>query len=646
MSKKIFLLLSVCFILASANLWADSCCSAGKKGADQLDPDNFIKMFDGKTLNGWEVLPGGKWKVENGAIVGSQDKSERRHGMLLSRKTYTDFIVKLKYKSLKGNSGFYFRAKRVKSGVSVNGFQAEIDSGGADVGGIYETAGRYWVSRVSPEKVDTFYKKHDWNEMVIRAVGKDTTVYVNGVKTVELVNDPGRTKGHFGLQLHGGQDMHVEFKDIEIMDLSDDMDYTALKESGFTQMFNGKDLTGWQTTGNWMIEEGNILTLKPRPGERGWQRYGDYIATKRKYGNFVLKLDFKFNKRGNSGVFMRIGDLKNHVTSGFELQILDTHGKKKPGQHDGGGIISTSGPSKNMMKPAGEWNEYIVYLNGNRLKVTLNGEQIQDLDISKTGLKNRPAMGHISFQDEAKNIWYRNVRIRELDSEPAERTKGQELFKADLSNAIYPAGVWTFKDGILTASKDKCIWTEKEYEDFVLDVDFKTEAGTNSGVIVRNTDMKKWIPGAIEIQIADDYAKKWKNSPATWHCGAIFGHLAPTKSAVKKPGQWNRMQITCKGKIITVVLNDEKVSEMDMDLWTSAKKNPDGSDIPRWLSKPVAGLPLKGRIGLQGTLQRAVDSALATILGREAGIRNGMLTMDELIRENKKYEFDTKGLKA
>lgn len=60
------------------------------------------------------------------------------------------------------------------------------------------------------------------------------------------------------------------------------------------------------------------------------------------------------------------------------------------------------------------------------------------------------------------------------------------------------------------------------------------------------------------------------------------------------------MQITCKGKIITVVLNDEKVGEMDMDLWTSAQKNPDGSEIPAWLPRPVAELPLKGRIGFQG----------------------------------------------
>ncbi len=84
---------------------------------------------------------------------------------------------------------------------------------------------------------------------------------------------------------------------------------------GFVDMFNGKDLTGWQTTGNWVVEENNVITLK-----------------------------------------------------------------------------------------------------GGHLVVVLNGEQIQDLDLAKTDLKDRPAKGHISFQDEGKRIWYRNVRIKELDS--------------------------------------------------------------------------------------------------------------------------------------------------------------------------------------------------------------------------------------
>ena len=203
--------------------------------------------------------------------------------------------------------------------------------------------------------------------------------------------------------------------EVKGSELSNKTHYTKLKESEFTPLINGKDLSGWKTTGNWVVEPGNILTLKPREGEQGWKRFGDYITTQRKYGNFVLKLDFKFEKRGNSGVFMRIADPLQPVTTGFELQILDTHGLKTPGHHDCGGIITTSGPSKNMAKPAGEWNEYIIYLKGNRLKVTLNGEQIQDLDISKTALKDRPAKGFIGFQDEAKRIWYRNVRIKELD---------------------------------------------------------------------------------------------------------------------------------------------------------------------------------------------------------------------------------------
>lgn len=185
-------------------------------------------------------------------------------------------------------------------------------------------------------------------------------------------------------------------------------------QEGFVEMFNGKDLTGWQTTGNWVVEEKNIITLKPREGESGWKRYNDYLTTERKYGDFVLDLEFKFDKGGNSGVFMRVGDLKDHVNSGFELQILDTHGKENVGHHDCGGVIKTQGPSKNMVKPAGEWNRYTITLKGSKLHVVLNDEPIIDLDLSQGAMKDRPAVGHISFQDEAKRIWYRNVRIKEL----------------------------------------------------------------------------------------------------------------------------------------------------------------------------------------------------------------------------------------
>jgi hypothetical protein len=175
----------------------------------------FVPLFDGKTLDGWHTAPGGSWEVKDGVIVGTSPKTERRHGMLLSDKQYGDFVLRLKFKSLKGNSGLYFRAERVESPVTVHGFQAEIAPSGP-VGGLYETGGRAWVVKPDAERVKGCFKPGDWNEMTITAKGKDVSVQLNGTTTAELKNDPGRLAGHFGLQLHGGNEMHVEFKDIEI----------------------------------------------------------------------------------------------------------------------------------------------------------------------------------------------------------------------------------------------------------------------------------------------------------------------------------------------------------------------------------------------------------------------------------------------
>ncbi|MCE5251916.1 DUF1080 domain-containing protein [bacterium] len=176
----------------------------------------------------------------------------------------------------------------------------------------------------------------------------------------------------------------------------------------------------------------------------------------------------------------------------------------------------------------------------------------------------------------------------------------QSLFAPDLSDAVFPAGIWTVEGGVMTASEDQCIWTKKDYANFVLDLEFKTADGTNSGVIVYCTDVKDWIPHSVEIQIADDFAEQWAKSPKTWQCGAIFGHLAPSMSMVKKPGEWNRFTITCMGKMIYVMLNGMQVTEMNMDLWKNAKTNPDGSEIPAWLSTPFSELPTHGFIGFQG----------------------------------------------
>ena len=192
---------------------------------------------------------------------------------------------------------------------------------------------------------------------------------------------------------------------------------TALAdEDGMTPLFNGKDLTGWKTTGNWLVEKDGVLAIKPREGETGWQRYSAYLFTEKQYDDFVLDLEFKIPPKGNSGIFFNIGDMADPVKTGIEVQILDSYGvEKELGHHDNGGVIRTRGPSKNASKPAGEWNRMVITCRGDNLKVTLNGEQIHDFDLSKEdGTKDTPKSGHIALQDHGLPLWFRNIKIKEL----------------------------------------------------------------------------------------------------------------------------------------------------------------------------------------------------------------------------------------
>ncbi len=185
--------------------------SAGLRGEGEAQPE---ALFNGKDLSGWTVLPGGNWEVVDGVIIGTSEAAETRHGMLLSEKEYGDFEVQLEYKALAGNSGFYFRAERVEHPVALAGFQAEISASGNNAGGLYETLGRTWVAK--PPATASPFKPGEWNQMTVRAVGRHIVVSLNGSKVAELEDDPGRLRGYFGLQLHGGQEMDVAFRNVRI----------------------------------------------------------------------------------------------------------------------------------------------------------------------------------------------------------------------------------------------------------------------------------------------------------------------------------------------------------------------------------------------------------------------------------------------
>jgi len=171
-------------------------------------------LWDGRTLNGWHIIGKGTWKIEDGAIHGTHAKAEPEFSHLVTDRSYTNFTVRLKYKTIKGNSGLYFRIEE-KGYSGVSGFQAEI-SPEQDAGGLYETNGRSWVSQPKPADVKTWFKPGEWNEMTVAAHGGHLVVTVNGKKSAEVQNDPGRAHGRFALQVHGDQDVDVWFKDIEI----------------------------------------------------------------------------------------------------------------------------------------------------------------------------------------------------------------------------------------------------------------------------------------------------------------------------------------------------------------------------------------------------------------------------------------------
>ena len=176
-------------------------------------------LFNGKDLSGWHTQPGGKWEVVDRVIVGTSPKSEPRHGLLVSDGQYSNFVLRAKFRVHQGNSGLYFRAEKTDTNVAVRGFQAEVDATAA-VGGLYETSMRAWVKQSDPKLTGKLVSHGDWVDITVTAINNDITVSLNGVTVTELLGDKECLKrGHIALQLHGSTDMHVEFKDIAILEL-------------------------------------------------------------------------------------------------------------------------------------------------------------------------------------------------------------------------------------------------------------------------------------------------------------------------------------------------------------------------------------------------------------------------------------------
>ena len=175
-------------------------------------------LWDGKSFNGWNPTGGAEWYLQSGVIHGN-GKASGEGGLLVSEQEFSDFTVRLKFQAVKGNSGLLFRiAPKAKEGEepAAENFETDIDAGG-QAGGLYEAGGRGWVVRPDEESLKLFFKPGDWNELAVSAHGPRVVIHLNGVKTVEVTDDPGRLNGTLALEIHGGQDVEMLFKDIEIL---------------------------------------------------------------------------------------------------------------------------------------------------------------------------------------------------------------------------------------------------------------------------------------------------------------------------------------------------------------------------------------------------------------------------------------------
>jgi hypothetical protein len=186
--------------------------------------DGFKLLFNGKNLDEWIVDTPGLWRVENGVIIG-KSPGLKYNDFLRTKRQYRNFVLKATFRMMdesgKGNSGIQFRSKPMEGSHEVIGYQA--DMGQQYWGCLYDESRRKIVLVEASKAALGTLKKDGWNEYTINARGNRITLELNGVKSVEWVeNDPTVEQfGFIALQLHSGPPLEMHFKDLRISVLPD-----------------------------------------------------------------------------------------------------------------------------------------------------------------------------------------------------------------------------------------------------------------------------------------------------------------------------------------------------------------------------------------------------------------------------------------
>lgn len=341
----------------------------------------------------------------------------------------------------------------------------------------------------------------------------------------------------------------------------------------WTDLFNGRDLSGWVSSGDadaWGVKDGELVTLKP--GRGGWLR------TDRMYRDFELTLDFWMPEGGNSGVGLRGSSNGDPAFSGFEVQILDTAGQA-PDLRNCGSIYEAVAPSEMAVYPHGRWNTYRIRLVGDVLDVWLNGRQIHTAtrlddrgfyrnESQPLPLNARATTGYISLQDHGHAFRFRNLRIRDLSSDP--EPAGMVPLITQMGQGGVPegwfkedAGSWTIEGGTLVGRGGPGhLFTQSTYQDFEFRALVRVNERGNSGMYFRvkpNPAPNNPWPIGYEAQIDNHDPRNFT--------GVIYNAAWPTyiRAPITRDNAWFDYRVRAEGNRLRTWINGVPMVDTFLD---------------------------------------------------------------------------------